>query len=203
MLKLSRVFILIGITIIAPVKIYPQHSVSIYEVRWAVFHPFAAIKIKCQLPKAMLVYKEVRGARLLDSLESGGKLDAFRHTYAMAYLSRNIRVRKLRKLGLAHERGNKKQFKKHQLEEGERADSLACEMDIRNNELGFLLGSAHKTLNDEQLKVLTLNAIQEGKAWYLKRNSYFVYVTCLGEPINLSLYKQKWYVPKCLIKTNE
>ncbi|MES2133381.1 MAG: hypothetical protein V4506_13620 [Bacteroidota bacterium] len=149
------------------------------------------------------MYKEVAQAGVLDTLANGGKLDAFRHTYAMAFLARKIKVKKLRKLGIAHEKGNKKQFKKHQTEDGERPDSLACEMDLRNNELGILLGSGNKALKDAELKLLVINAIKEGKAWYLKRNERFMYVNCNHELLEMRLYSQKWYVPKCLIKTNE
>jgi hypothetical protein len=179
-----------------------QHHISKYEYRWAIWHPFAALKIKKQLPKAMLVYKAVKQQKLLDTLENGGKLDAFRHAYTMAYLARSIKVKKLRKLGKAHEKGNKLQFLKGEFEFGERSDSLSCEMDLRNNDLGFSIGSKHKRLNDQELKELVLNEIIIGKAWYLKRNEAFEYVDCEGNELDLDSFKQKWYVPKCLTGTN-
>ena len=114
-----------------------QHEISKYEYRWAFFHPFAAKKIQKHLNEAMNVYQSVKSSKLLDTVESGGTLDAFRHTYTMAYLSRFVKISKLRKLGKAHERGNEYFFYKNQQEFGERADSLACVMDLRNNELGF------------------------------------------------------------------
>ena len=203
MLKWKYTLIIIIITIISNFKVFAQHHISIYEFKWAAFHPFAALKIRYSLPKAMFMYKDVAQTRVLDTLANGGKLDAFRHAYAMAFLARKIKVQKLRKLGIAHEKGNKKQFKKHQTEDGERPDSLACEMDLRNNELGLLLGSGNKTLNDAALKLLVINAIKEGKAWYLKRNEHFMYVNCSNMPLEMRLYSQKWYVPKCLVKTNE
>ncbi len=151
----------------------------------------------------MAIYKEVQQANVLDTLNSGGKLDAFRHTYTMAFLARSIKVKKLRKLGRAHEKGNKKQFREQQVEEGEGPDSLACEMDLKNNELGFVLGADHKKSTNEQLKAITITAIKEGKALYLKRNLKQQYVTCNNEPIELKNYSGKWFIPKCLIKTNE
>lgn len=180
-----------------------QHQISKYEYHWAIVHPFAALKIKKQLPKAMLIYQNVKSEKLLDTLQNGGKLDAFRHTYTMAYLSRFVKVRKLRKLGMAHERGNQYQFFNQLLEFGERADSLSCEMDLRNNELGFLIGSKNKWLNDLELKEVVLNEIIIGKAWYLKRNEKSLYTDCLGNELILDHYKEKWHVPKCLISTNE
>lgn len=203
MLKYKYPLIIIVITLISNFRLFAQHHISIYEFKWAAFHPFAALKIKHNLSGAMQIYKDVAQSKALDTLASGGKLDAFRHTFAMAFMARKIPVKKLRKLGIAHEKGNKKQFKNHLTEDGERPDSLACEMDLRNNELGLLLGSANKSLNDTELKLLVIKAIKEGKAWYLKRNGHFKYVNCSNEALEMKLYSQKWYVPKCLIKTNE
>lgn len=184
-------------------KLFSQHHISKYEIRWAIFHPCVAVKIKHQLPKAMAVYKSVKESKVLDTLESGGKLDAFRHTYVMAYLARTIKSKKLKKLGIAHEKGNKRQFEKGKSEDGERPDSLACEMDQRNNEVGIALGKANKELNNEELKQLVIKEIVAGNAWYLKRNSRNIYVDCAGEPIDFKQYIGKWSLPKCLIKTDK
>ena len=182
--------------------LFAQHAISKYEYRWAIWHPIAAIKIKKQLPEVMVVYKCVKSQKTLDTLEYGGKLDAFRHTFAMAYLSRFVKAKKLRKLGRAHEKGNKTQFFKNKLEFGERADSLACEMDLRNNELGLEIGKiAKKSSKDELLKAV-IAQIKDGKAWYLKRNAAKSYVTCENEVINMKFYIGKWFVPKCLISSN-
>ena len=180
-----------------------QHSISKYERCWAIVHPFAALKIKKQLPKAMLIYKEIEQIKLLDTLAYGGKLDAFRHTYVMAYIARSIKVKKLRKLGIAHEKGNKRGFYKNKLEFAERADSMACEMDLRNNEVGFVIGATHKKATNEELKQMVLSEIKNGKVWYLKRNANYQYITCNGKSINLLDYKGMWYVPKCLVNTDE
>ncbi len=184
-------------------RIHAQHSISKYEYRWAVWHPFAALKIKQQLPKAFEIYKVIEKQRVIDTLTFGGKLDAFRHLYSMAYLARSIGTKKLRKLGIAHEKGNKKGFYNNQLEFTERADSLACEMDLRNNELGSLIGITNKKATNEELKQLILSEIKNGNAWYLKRNLKNEYLTCDNQSINLLDYKGIWSIPKCLIKTNE
>lgn len=183
-------------------SLFSQHYISKYERCWAVFHPFVALKIKKQLPVAMEMYHSVKKSKVLDTLESGGKLDAFRHTYTMAFLARRIKTKKLKKLGIAHEKGNKRQFVKKSLEFGERPDSLACEMDLRNNDLGFFIGSQNKTSSNEELKELVIYQIQNGNAWYLKRNSRNDYLDCEGKIIDLSQYRAKWHIPKCLLKTN-
>ena len=182
---------------------FAQQPLSRYEFRWAFFHPFAALTVKRHLPAALAVYDKQKKAAEPDAFNSGGKLDAFRHVYTMAYLCRYTKAKKLRKLGKAHEKANRKQFRKGQQEEGERPDSLACEMDLRNNELGFVLGRANKAQPDTALKRIVLEAIRQGKAWYLKRNARAEYVDCAGKPLDMTLYRESWYVPKCLIPTNE
>ena len=139
----------------------------------------------------------------MDTLESGGKLDAFRHSFTMAYLVRFISVKKLRLLGIAHEKGNKLSFYKNNLEFGDRPDSLTCVMDLRNNELGFLIGKENKRRSINELKVIMINEIVIGNAWYLLRNSKHEYTQCNGIPIVVNDFKKQWFIPKCLIKTNQ
>lgn len=182
---------------------FAQHQISKYEYRWAMLHPFVAKKVQKHLVEAMDVYKEVKKEKLLDGFESGGTLDAFRHTFTMAYLSRFVMVKKLRKLGKSHERGNEYFFYKNKQEFGERADSLACVMDLRNNELGFELGVKYKTVSKTELKNSVIEQILAGNAWKLKRNSENQYVSCENEPILIDNYKNTWFLPKCLIKSNE
>ncbi len=203
MFKLKYTLIISIITAIGLPPIFAQHHISSYEYKWAVFHPFTAVKIKHRLPIAMQYYNEVKEAKVLDTLNSGGKLDAFRHVYTMAYLARSISEKKLRKLGIAHEKGNKKQFKKSGLEEGERPDSLACDMDLRNNEMGFILGKSYKKSSDEELKAIVITSIKAGQAWYLKRNARYFYVTCSNDILKIKDYAGKWFIPKCLVPTNE
>lgn len=167
------------------------------------FHPFAAIKVKHHLPEALKIYQEVKLSGTLDANESGGKLDAFRHVFSMAYLSQRIKVRKLRKLGIAHEKGNKRDFYKGRQEFGERADSLGCVMDLRNNDLGFEIGAQNQSVTKNELKALVIQEIKLGNAWYLKRNTKNEYVSCENVTIILENYSDKWFLPKCLIKTNE
>jgi len=180
-----------------------QHQISKYEYRWAFFHPIAAKKVQKHLIEAMDVYTEVKKSKQLDEFESGGTLDAFRHTFTMAYLSRYVKSKKLRKLGKAHERGNEYFFYKKHQEFGERADSLACVMDLRNNELGFEIGLKYCQASKEELKTIVIEQIKNGNAWKLKKNSQNQYVSCENEPILIENYKKQWFLPKCLIKSNE
>jgi len=182
-------------------QLVSQHSLSKYERNWMLVHPFLSAKIYKHLKETTLIYKEVKLNKVLaDTIDSGGKLDAFRHTFTMAYLSRYVNFNKLRTLGQLHEKGNKYNFLKNYTEYGERADSLACEMDLRNNELGFTIGVDQKELTISQLKIYILTQITQGNAWYFKKNSDNNYVSCQNAIININDYKNVWYIPKCLIQ---
>lgn len=169
------------------------------EKRWAFFHPFAALKVKKLSGKAFAIVEDVKNKRLLDNYESGGQLDAFRHAFTMALLAQKIPVRKLRKLGEAHEKGNYLSFKKGKLEDSERSDSLACVMDLQNNELGFETGLSAKEISSDSLKNLVILKIKSGKASYIKRNEAGNYTDCSGKEIVLAEWRNRWFVPKCLI----
>ncbi len=202
MLK-SKSIIFLCVVFFTAHNLVSQHNIGRYEIRWALRHPFAAIKINHHLKKAMTIYREVKDTKQLDEVESGGTLDAFRHSFTMAYLAQRINPKKLKKLGVAHEKGNKRQFEKNMNENGERADSLACEMDLRNNELGFLIGFNNKSLTIDELKTEILTQIKQGNAWILKKNSQNKYVSCNNEEVLIDNFKNQWFLPKCLIKSNE
>ena len=175
---------------------------SRYEKCWAFAHPFAALKVKKIYKKCVPLYEELKKSKALDHFENGGKLDAFRHTFFMAAFDQKIKTRKLRKLGIAHEKGNYARFLKNIKEDGELADSLSTVMDLKNNELGFRIGSVNKKKDLQNLKELVIEEIKKGEAVYFKRNLSGNYLNCAGEVIILGNYQNKWFIPKCLIATN-
>ena len=176
---------------------------SPHEKYWVVFHPLAAIKVKKIYKKCLQYYNEIKKMRVLDTCENGGKLDAFRHAFFMAAFCQKIKVNKIRKLGMAHENGNYSHFLDGINEQGELPDSLSGEMDLQNNELGLKIGSANPKINLDTLRNKVILEIQKGNAVYFKRNKLNQYVNCTGEIIVLEDYRMKWFVPKCLIKTND
>ncbi|MGZ3883623.1 MAG: DUF6973 domain-containing protein [Bacteroidia bacterium] len=177
-------------------------KLSCYEKRWALIHPFAALKVKKLYSKNAAVYAAAKNDMALDRYESGGRLDAFRHSFFMAVFAQRVSVRKLRKLGKAHEKGNYRMFRKHRNEYGELPDSLASVMDLHNNELGFTIGVSDKHLPADQLAQKVTEALKKGEGVYLKRNSNGQYVDCDNKILDPETHKKKWFVPKCLIKTN-
>ncbi len=175
---------------------------SRYEKRWAFIHPFAALKVKRVNKKCLPLYEEIKTNNILDPYRNGGKLDAFRHTFFIAAFAQKIKARKLRKLGIAHEKGNHLNFLKGITEDGEFADSLSCEMDLKNNELGLKIGCENRKKDLKDLRDIVTQELKKGKAVYFKRNSNGQYLTCEGKVVNLENYKNKWFIPKCLIATD-
>lgn len=121
----------------------------------------------------------------------------------MAAFAQKVKPKKVLKLGEAHEKGNHKQFKKHQFEHGELPDSLSSVMDLQNNYLGVEMGVKYKKSELNELAAHCLATLQAGATVYMKRNNSGHYLNCNGELINVNTYKDKWNIPKCLIPTNE
>jgi hypothetical protein len=177
-------------------------SLSKYEKRWAIFHPFASYKIKKHQAEMYSVYNEVKKNNTLDQFANGGKLDAFRHTFAMAFFSRYVSTRKLRKLGKAHEKGNFANFRKGILEEGELADSLSSVMDLANNELGFTIGKAYCNKTVAELKEGVIKAINSGGALIMNRSNSGHYLSCDNQILMVEDLQGKWQNKKCLVPSN-
>ena len=173
------------------------------EKKWAMLHPFAALRVQGISKKAKLIYRDTSITKYLDHYEAGGKLDAIRHVFFMASFAQKIKIKKIRELGVMHEKQNYQDFLNGHLEFGELPDSLSSVMDLRNNELGLMIGKTNKSLNQMALAKIVVKAILDGKATIVKRDSLKNYLTCNNEIIHLPLYQKQWYVPKCLVKSNE
>lgn len=172
------------------------------EKCWAVLHPFAALKIRKIQKQIAPLYHPAQLKAELDSFANGGKLDAFRHTFFMSAFAQKVKVKKLRRLGIAHERSNYKNFLKSETEDGELADSIACQMDLINNELGFRIGKLNKKITHEELKKLVIVELNSGKGTIVKRNKKGQYLDKNERPLNLTLYKRTWNIPKNLASSD-
>jgi hypothetical protein len=161
------------------------------------------VQLKNHQAEMYAAYKEVKQQRLLDTFENGGKLDAFRHTFAMAYFSKFVKANKLRKLGRAHEKANYQQFL-HNLpdEDGELSDSLSSVMDLKNNDIALSLSNEVKNLSTEEIKQKIFGLIKTGGVFIIKRNAQGQYLNCNNQIIPHEKTKGIWNVPKCLVKSD-
>jgi hypothetical protein len=148
------------------------------EYTWALIHPIVALKVNKMKHAIDTVYDRYVKLALPDSFDRGGKLDAFRHVFYMSVFTQKSRVKAVRKLGKAHERANLRNFKKNKEELGDLADEIFSEMDLINNEVGFLIGPAHKKASTQAIVELVLQAIADGKAKIVLRNCQGSYVGC-------------------------
>ncbi|GAB4144609.1 MAG: hypothetical protein Fur0041_19460 [Bacteroidia bacterium] len=175
------------------------------EIMWSLAHPLAALKAKKCAEQVRCVVDSLERNKILTG-SSGGQLDAFRHAYWMALMSMEMKPSKARKLGKAHEKGNYLQFTKGKLEDHARPDSLSCEMDLKNNEAGISIGTRLKTekqCSRQQIINTILEEIRKGNLYVLKTNQQGQFLTCSGEVIDVKQYRDKWFIPKCLCKSNE
>lgn len=192
-------FLLGCIPCLLPAQTKTFHKLSKYEKRWAIVHPFAAIKMKKHQTEMYRVYAQVKKQNVLDAYENGGKLDAFRHMFAMAYFSKYISVKKLRKLGAAHEKGNYLQYLNEQSDEGgELPDSVSSVMDLKNNDIALGLAKEVKKLDIEEVEQKIINLILAGGGFIIKRNHEGLYVDCDGNIISRGRMYKQWNIPKCL-----
>lgn len=171
------------------------------EKCWVMAHPFVA---KCAFKATIRSYfitDSIKNSGTIGNDMSGGKMDAFKHAYWMACVTKAIGSKKALRLGRAHEKGNKLQFKKQELEDKILPDSMSSVMDLHNNEQGSAIAKDQQ-LSEQQLQLKILELLRQGKLVCLRKNKQGSYLTCNGELIDLHQWLGKWGIPKCLIPSN-
>lgn len=174
------------------------------EKCWTLTHPFKAGKAYKLTADVRQLIDSLHQQAYPDSFSHGGKLDAFRHAYWMAILTRNIGQRAARKLGNAHEKGNYKQFRKNIGEDGVVQDSSAVVMDLHNNRIGIQYAILHPDATPSSLQQLLLNALSNGELLIIQRNASGQLQSCDGSiPSTENRSKQQWNLGYCLISSNQ
>ncbi|MBI5217685.1 MAG: hypothetical protein HY958_01975 [Bacteroidia bacterium] len=175
---------------------------SVPEKKWALAHPFIAAKAWKISKEALRVTDEIKKDTAFDGDADGGQVDAFRHTFWMALLAQKINPKKAYKLGAAHEKGNYIDFKKGRIEEGSIPDSIAGEMDFRNNDIGISIGKTNKTATEEQLILLVKKAILKGDVWIINKDKKRNSLDCKDNILRKEEFWSKWNNPRCLVKSD-
>jgi hypothetical protein len=135
------------------------------ELLWGICHPFVAKKAIKTTRFCLQVTDSVAQSKKLQG-KSGGQLDAFKHGYWMAELGKEIGQKKARKLGIAHERVNYRQFKKGNSSQ----DSTASLMDIKNNEAGLQIGFRYPNSGSKSMQDTIISNVESGKFFIIKQN---------------------------------
>jgi hypothetical protein len=196
------IFFILSLALNATPRVKAWKELSRPEKMWTLFHPH----------KAKIVYRCAQRARFVtDSLEkagaltdsNGGQLDAFRHAYWCGLMMQYLPERVVRRVGENHERGNYIDFRKGKLEEGERSDSIASVMDLRNNEAGISIALSEAERKNVSLIQIVINNIWNGKLCILKKDAEGNYLDKDDKLITLNEYKNKWYIPKCIVSSDQ
>ena len=169
------------------------------EKCWIYFHPFVAKKAYNISKHALDVTSEIKKVKIIDTIENGGQLDAFRHAYWMAILANNIGIKKSIRLGKAHEKGNYLNFKKGKLEEEFIPDSISVVMDLYNNSVGIEIAKSYPC---SEIKDAVINSILSGKMKIIFRDKSLNSLNCDGNQIPLKDWQGVWKNTRCLVPSN-
>ena len=173
------------------------------EKKWTMGHIFVAKKAWKITEHCRFVTDSLEKLGIPDCDPSGGKLDAFRHTFWMATLSEKIGVRKSLSLGKAHEKGNFRDFKRNRLEEGDISDRAASDMDLYNNRIGIEIGIALKGATQKYVIDSILNAISKGKMLIVLKDSLRRSCDSSFNPIPEKNIRGKWVTPRVLVPSDK
>jgi len=188
-----------------PIKNYAQKIKDIHrpERIWVICHPFSVLKAWKISKEARLIANSHINDPDFDGDYNGGQVDAFRHTLWMAMLTQKTSARAAEKLGIAHEKGNKIDYDKKLLEEGKLPDSVACEMDLRNNKVGINIGKKYKKTPSDELQKIVKQAVLDGECWIINKDTNGQFLDENDKLIPEEKYIGKWITPKVLVPSNK
>ncbi len=177
-------------------------SLSSAEKWWVISHPFKVKKALGASLKTLEVTDSIKKSGQIGSDNNGGHLDAFKHTYWMLLLSKDIGPKAALKLGIAHEKGNYRSFKNGSKEDGFLPDKVSSDMDLFNNEAGIDLYKQFSERSEQQHIDLVLSSLKKGELRMIKKKDSN-FISCEGLVIDPSILVGTWENEKCLIPTNK
>lgn len=172
------------------------------EKCWVFMHP---LKVTKALRITRIVLSDVdsiKNAGVVGVDLNGGKLDAFKHAYWMAFLTKEIGSKKALKLGCAHEKGNKLDFKKHKLEDSILPDSVSSAMDLHNNKAGAEAVKKCERISKDVIQKRVFDLLWKGKLMIIRKDEPGNYLYCDGTFIDMNKWSGKWDIPKCLVTSS-
>jgi len=173
------------------------------EKMWTISHPFIAMKAWKITVRIRFVTDSLQKEGIPDRDPSGGKLDAFRHSFWMARLTEKIGERRALSLGRAHEKGNYRDFKRNRFEEGEFPDKAASDMDLYNNKIGVEIGFVLKDANERLVVDSILKAIAIGRMLIVFKDSLGRACDSLLNPIPTNELHGKWVTSRLLVPSDK
>lgn len=181
-------------------------QVSRYERCWAVKHLFIANRAWKVTRYVRLVTDSVAKTKILDGDIDGGQVDAFRHAYWMAILVQNMYWKKAFRLGVAHEKGNYLDYKKHRKEETQFPDKVSSDMDLYNNNVGIEIGKEivekNPTISADSIKQIVISYILKGRMKVIKKNKKGEFLDANNNVIKTESLIGKWENEKVLVSSD-
>ncbi len=202
MKKIWFLFLIISVNSYSQDTYKSFFDLSTPEKYWVFFHPFKAKKALKISKETLRITDSIKKVNILDTDINGGQLDAFKHSFWMAGLSREIGNKAALKLGEAHENGNYQTYKRNKLEDGFVPDKPSTEMDLYNNEEGAKLSIQNPDVSKKELINIVIIEIKNGKMKILKKDDSGNFLNCKGKKIHIDSLRGKWENDKCLIFSN-
>lgn len=177
-----------------------KQDLSSAEKWWALGHIFIAKKAYRIAIESLNITDSLEQIGFLDGDGSGGQLDAFKHAFWMASLGQEIGERKAKKLGIAHEKGNYRSFKKA-IRKGKENnhDKASSDMDLWNNEAGIEIAQANPNASADELIQLINKAILESRMKIILKNKQGQFLDSNGAVIDMGDLKNVWDNGKVLV----
>ena len=169
---------------------------------WVMLHPFTSYNAFKISSAVQIIAEETIKDTTLDGDYAGGQVDAFRHGLWMSSLTQKIGARRARSLGKAYEKSNEIDYHKGELEDNFLPDYMSSQMDLKNNEVGILVGKENKKLPQKKLISLIKSKVLEGKFYKIKKNCEGKFLSKDNRVLKDEEYKGHWYSPKTLVKSN-
>lgn len=152
--------------------------------------------------KALEVASKMANDPDLDGDSNGGQVDAFRHAFWMAIITKAFSSKIANNLGVTHEKANRIMYLRGKLEDGALADRMACEMDLKNNEIGIRIASKNPNISENELIDLIKDMITNGQLWIIKKNKDGKYLDWYNNILVFYEYSGKWYNKRCLVPSD-
>lgn len=176
-------------------------NLSSPEKWWVFWHPFKAKTAFTSSMRTLEITDSIKSNNVIGSDLNGGRIDAFKHAYWMADLSRRIGTRSALKLGQAHEKGNYRDFLNGDKEDGDLPDKASSDMDLFNNRIGAKLYETTLTNSEQEMIGVVITALLRGELKVIKKQGAF-FLDCKGNILEPSSIQGTWENDKCLIPSN-
>lgn len=173
------------------------------EKRWAMTHPFAALKAWKVSRNALAVTDSLFRTRTLAGPLNGGPIDAFRHAYWISGLCQAIGPQKALRLARAHERANFLHYQQGELEEEFIPDRACSEMDWWNNSRGIEIWSTNPQANPNERMQQVLTEIQMGHLKVIRQNAAGEFVDYQNKPLPRQSWEGFWLNQRVLVVSGQ